>query len=106
MLAEDDEGRFLQTPLSEVLRADAMPSLKGVATFFSDEWHVRAWEQLVEVVRTGRPAIDLVYGVPFFEYVTKHPGYAANFFLGMTNLSSIEGPAVAEAYDFKEIKRI
>jgi Dimerisation domain len=63
LLTEDGEGRFRPSALSDLLRSEATPSLQGIATFFSDPWHTRAWEHLLEVVRTGRPAMDLVYGV-------------------------------------------
>ncbi len=106
LLTVDGAGRFQQTALSNVLRSDSEPSLRGVATFFSDEWHTRAWEHLLEVVRIGRPAIDLLYGLSFFEYFAKHPEHASNFFLGMTNFSSMEGPAVAEAYDFTRFQSV
>lgn len=100
VLNQDASGRFHQNPLSEVLRSDAMPGLRGIAAFFSDEWHTRSWDHLLESVRTGRPALDLVYGMPFFEYFAKHPEQAATFFQGMTDFSNLEGPAVAGAYDF------
>jgi SAM-dependent methyltransferase len=102
----DVAGRFQQTALSQVLRSDAEPGLRGIATFFSDEWHTRAWEHLLEVVRTGRPAIDLVYGLSFFEYFGQHPEHASNFFLGMTNFSGMEGPPVADACDFTRFRSV
>jgi hypothetical protein len=88
------------------LRSGASPSLRGIAILFSDEWHTQAWQHLLDCVRTGRPAIDLVYGMSFFEYLSKHPGQSANFFQGMTDFSRIEGPAVAEAYDFSPFRRV
>lgn len=106
VLREDNDGRFHLTALSEPLRAGASPSMKAIATFFSDEWHVRAWERLPETVRTGRPALDLAYGISFFEYLAKNPAPAATFFEGMTNFSSIEGPAVVAAYDFTQFGRL
>lgn len=100
LLTEDRDGRFGLTELTDVLRSDAAPGMKKIAEFFSDEWHIRSWQRLVETVKTGRPGLDLAYGMPFFEYLTKHPEPAATFFEGMTNFSSVEGPAVAAAYDF------
>jgi O-methyltransferase domain/Dimerisation domain len=106
LLTEDGEGRFRPSALSDLLRSEATLSLQGIATFFSDPWHTRAWEHLLDVVRTGRPAMDLVYGVSLFEYFGQHPEQASHFFRGMTNFSSLEGPAVAEAYDFTCFEKV
>jgi hypothetical protein len=58
------------------------------------------WGQLLETVRTGRPAFDSVFGEPCFDYLAKHPDESAVFNEGMTGFSSNIAPAVAEAYDF------
>ena len=92
VLTEDDRGYFRQTPFSELLRSDSKASMRGIAAFFSDEWHTRAWEHLIQAVQTGRPAIDLVYGMSFFEYLASHPEHASTFFLGMTNFSGGKVP--------------
>ncbi|MGH9690097.1 MAG: methyltransferase [Candidatus Acidiferrales bacterium] len=106
VLSEGPDGKFSETPMSAVLRANANPSLRALAIMQSREWHVRGWEQLEYCVRTGKQALDKVYGKPAFEYLKQHPEEARVFNETMTAFSMIESPAVAEAYSFGEFHSI
>ncbi len=106
ILSETEDKKFVQTPTSAALRSDAMPCLRNVALFNSDEWHVRGWGLLADTVRTGERPTERVYGMPIFQYLGKHPGEAKAFNDGMTDLSTIDAPAVAQAYDFSGIHSI
>jgi hypothetical protein len=100
VLAEQEDGRFAQTPLSDCLRRDATPSLRDLAIMGGREWGALAWSQIEYGIRTGKPSVDKVYGMPIFEYMAKHPEEAAIFNGAMTSISAIDSPAVAAAYDF------
>ena len=100
VFAEDEGGRFRQTPLSEVLRTGVPGSMRAVADYCGADWSWRPWGRLLETVRTGRTAFDEVFGEQAFEYLGKHPDESAVFNEGMTGFSMQESPAVAEAYDF------
>jgi hypothetical protein len=100
VFAEDADGRFRQTPLSEVLRSDVPGSMRAVADYCGADWSWRPWGRLLETVRTGKTAFDEVFGEQAFEYLAKHPDESAVFNEGMTGFSMQESPAVAEAYDF------
>ena len=106
VLAEQEDGRFAQTPLSECLRTDATPSLRDLAIMGGREWSALGWSQIEYSIRTGKPSIDKVYGMPIFEYMGKHPEEAAIFNGAMTAISSIDSPAVAAAYDFSRFGSI
>jgi hypothetical protein len=100
VFAEDADGRFRQTPLSEVLRSDVPGSMRAVADYCGADWSWRPWGRLLDSVRTGKTAFDEVFGEQAFEYLAKHPDESAVFNEGMTGFSMQESPAVAEAYDF------
>lgn len=100
VFAEDADGRFCQTPASELLRTEVPGSMRAVADYCGSDWSWRPWGQLLESVRTGRTAFDVVFGEPAFDYLAKHPRESAVFNDGMTGFSSRMAPAVAEAYDF------
>jgi hypothetical protein len=100
VFAEEADGRFRQTPLSEVLRAGVPGSMRAVADYCGADWSWRPWGHLLDTVRTGRTAFDEVFGEQAFEYLAKHPEESAVFNEGMTGFSMQESPAVAEAYDF------
>jgi hypothetical protein len=72
----------------------------------SDPWHVNCWTKLNWSVETGKPAPYKVFGMPGFEYFSKHPDQAVNFNNAMTDLSLGDGPAVVAAYDFSRFTSI
>jgi hypothetical protein len=106
VLAEDSGGKFSQTPMSAVLCTEAEPGLRGLAIMSGREWHGRGWSHLEYCVKTGKQALDKIYGMPVFEFFSRNPEEAQIFDDAMTGLSSIDGPAVADAYDFKGIHTI
>src|SRR3954470_18786374 len=67
VLSEGPDGKFSQTPLSNVLRTTANPSLRAFAIMEGEDWWVRAWQRLEYSVRTGKTALDEVYGKPLWE---------------------------------------
>src|SRR5258708_36549785 len=103
VLAEAPDGKFSQTPMSAVLRSKATPSLRAFAIMGGREWHGRGWSHLEYCVRTGKQALDQIYGAPIFEFLKQHPAEAQIFNDAMTELSMIDGPAVTEAYNFEGI---
>jgi O-methyltransferase/methyltransferase family protein len=106
VLSEGRDGKFSETPLSAVLRSNANPSLRAFASMHSREWHGLGWSELEYCVRTGKQALDKVYGEPIFQFFEKRPEEAQLFNQSMTDLSTIAGPAVAEAYSFDGIRSI
>jgi hypothetical protein len=106
VFAEDEDGRFRQTPLSEVLRTGVPGSMRAVADYCGADWSWRPWGKLLEAVRTGRTAFDEVFGEQAFAYLAKHPEESAVFNEGMTEFSMQESPAVAAAYDFSPLGTI
>jgi hypothetical protein len=106
VLAEGPDRKFSQTPMSAVLRSNANPSLRALAIMGGREWHGRAWSSLDHCVRTGKQAMEHIYGESIFEFMKQNPQEAQIFNDTMTNLSMIDGPAVTEAYDFHGINSI
>jgi hypothetical protein len=106
VLAEGADGNFSQTPMSAALRSNACPSLRSFATMSGRDWHAQGWSQMEHCVRTGNQALDKIYGVPVFKYLEQHPEEGQIFNQTMSELSAIEGPAVADAYNFAGIESI
>src|SRR5262249_59381070 len=77
--------------------------LRGLAMIGGREWHGRGWSHLEYCVKTGNQALDKIYGMPIFEFFSKNPEQAQILDEAMTGLSTIDGPAVADAYDFDGI---
>jgi len=110
VLSEGPDGKFSQTPMSAALRtagaSDSGVSLRGWAMMQSQEWHMRGWEHLEYCVRTGKQAIEKIYGKAPFELFDEMPGAAAIFNEAMTDLSRLDSPAVVESYSFEGIRFI
>jgi O-methyltransferase domain/Dimerisation domain len=106
VLAEGPDGKFSQTPLSAVLRTNATPSLRAPAIMGGREWHGRGWSHLEYCVRTGKQALEELYGLHIFDFFEKHPDEGKIFNDAMTGYSTIDGPAIAEAYNFEGIRSI
>jgi O-methyltransferase domain len=106
VLSEGLDGKFSQTPSSKVLCSNANPSLRAFAMMTGREWHGRGWSHLEYCVRTGKQALEQIYGMHIFEYLRQNPAEAQFFNDAMTELSMIDGPAVAEAYNFESFRSI
>ena len=106
ILAQTTDGKWQQTPMSNVLRSDATETLCHFACLVSDEWHVRALGSLDETVRTGEQATHRIYGMPVFAYCEKDRESAETFNKAMTSFSTVEAPAIAKAYDFSGIRSL
>jgi hypothetical protein len=105
IFAEDVPGRYRQTPLSDTLRSDHPESIRRWAMMLGARF---VWEpsgELHETIRTGRPAFELVYRAPFFEYLAEHPEDAAVFNAAMSSVTAYVA-ATVEAYDFSKFDRI
>jgi O-methyltransferase domain len=106
VLSEGSDGKFSQTPSSKVLCSNANPSLRSFAMMTGREWHGRGWSHLEYCVRTGKQALEQIYRMPIFEFLKQNPAEARIFNNAMTELSMIDGPAVAEAYNFESLRSI
>jgi len=103
---EGEHRTFSQTPLSDVLRTNAKPSLRYAATMCLDDWQYRSVQGICSTIENGRSAVANVLGAGLFEYLDAHPEEAFHFNRGMTDLSSGEAPAVVATYDFSGFERI
>ena len=106
VLAEGADGKFSETPLSSALRSNANPSLRSFAIMSGREWHGMGWSRLEHCVRTGKQALEEIYGEPVFKYLEKRPEEGKIFNETMSEMSAIEAPAVADAYNFSGIGSI
>ena len=94
--------RFGLTPAAELLRTDIAGSIRGMALFLPDPLHFRVYANLMDSVRTGKPAAETTLGMPVFEYLAQNPDYSEVFNDAMTALSAPVAGAAIEAYDFSQ----
>lgn len=101
VFAEHDGHRFSLTPLAECLRSES-GTQRALAIMVGEE-HYHAFAELLYSVQTGKTAFDKVYGVPVFDFLSKHPEQAKVFDEAMVGVHGRETAAMLEAYDFSGI---
>lgn len=106
MFASTADGRFCNTPLTEVLRTDHPHSQRDAALFLPAPFLWRPLGELYESVRTGDPAFQRIFGQRFFDYLVAHPADAAVFNTVMTQGIEWTTPALLAAYDFSRFERL
>jgi hypothetical protein len=106
-LFEEHEGqRFTLTPLSACLQSSAPDSVRGVAMFLTDPWHMRAYENILHSLKTGENGVQKAYGRHGFDVIAEDPVSLENFQLGMSNYSAMEGALLEPLLDFANFHRI
>ena len=100
VLEHTAEDRFALTAVGATLRARAPDSTRPGVLMFHHPMFWRSWEELAYSVRTGRPALDQVFGKPVFEYLAATPDAATAYDGGMTGLNKAIIPAIVNACDF------
>jgi hypothetical protein len=100
--AEDDQGRYGQTPLSDCLRSDRPGGQRDLALMTGEE-HFRCYAELLYSVRTGRTAFEKLYGKPIFAYLAENERAARIFDGAMVGVHGVESAAMLDAYDFSGV---
>lgn len=100
VFAEQVDGRFGLSALAEGLLSDRVGGLRPMVRFHSMEFVRLSYALILHSVRTGEPAFDLAFGMPFHKYLEEsadlarfYEGFLAHFsrrladrFVGQLNL--------------------
>ncbi|MBX3365186.1 MAG: methyltransferase domain-containing protein [Phycisphaeraceae bacterium] len=106
VFAEGPERTFSQTPVSALLREGIPGSLKYAAIMFNRPYNSRSWQEASYSVRTGKPALDNLYGMDTWALFRQEPEEWAIFNKAMTDLAATMHAAAVEAYDFSGFRSI
>jgi hypothetical protein len=104
LFTEESPRRFALTPLGSALKTGDPSAARDL--YMCTPWMSRAWAEFPRVVATGENAMQLAFEMPVWEFFTQHPQESANFNRAMLAVSSTEKTAVAEAYDFSDVRRL
>jgi hypothetical protein len=106
VLTEHDGRSFSLTILGERLRADVPASMRSWAMLVESLGGVRAFEPIIETVRTGKPGLDIAHGMSIFEFLPRHPQLAHGFQAAMSERTAAFAPSVATGYDFSRTRTV
>ena len=93
-------GTFVNTALSEFMRADVPGSVRSVLIFRGNPYYFLPFAEFLSSVETGMPARRKTFGKEAFEYLRSNPEAGRVFDDAMTAMSALWAPAIAAAYDF------
>ncbi len=105
LFAEDEQGRFANTPLSSALRSNVPGSMRGLARM-TGRLHLRAWPEILHSVRTGGTAVAKVFGAEVFDHLARDPELARIFDEAFSGYTAAVSSAVAGAFDFSRFRRV
>ena len=97
ILALGDDGRFSLTPLGEPLRSDVVGSVRSSILTMGGQWSWKTWEAFPSTVETGKPAFDMVFNMPVFDWLAQHPDEAQRFSEMMVTVHGAESIVEAQA---------
>ncbi|HXY26470.1 MAG TPA: methyltransferase [Candidatus Acidoferrum sp.] len=106
IFASTPDGRFCNTPLSEMLGSSHPQSQRDSALFLPARFLWLPLGELYESVRTGDPAFQRVFGQSFFEYLGDHPADDEVFNRTMTQGIGWTTPALLAACDFSRFEQL
>jgi hypothetical protein len=106
VFSEDEEHRFALTPSGATLQSGHPTAHRELFMTIGGPTIGKALDRLPDALVSGRPAMDLAHGVPFFDYYQAHPEEGTAFNRMMLAVHGAEPAAVAEAYDFGPISRV
>jgi hypothetical protein len=106
VFAEQEDGAFALTPLSEWLRSDMPGSFRSATLLFTGPLEWASWGALPHTVQTGEMALRHVFGVDAFEYMEEHPQEGAIFDEAMAAFTNLAAVAVAAVYDFTPFRHV
>lgn len=106
LFTEDQAQRFSLTELGAALRKGAPGAARSSVLTLASPWFMSASEQLLHTVETGATGFETAHGMPFFDYLGRHPELASLFSETMVGVHGAEPPAVAAAYDFSRFDTI
>lgn len=97
---ETDDGKYVHTEMSRLLREDTPNSLRYISLWCTEPWTWAAWPKLDDAVRTGRSVFGDLYGKSFFEYLHQDAGDSAEVFnRAMTTSSKQSAQDIADLLD-------
>lgn len=105
VFAEEADGRYRNTPLSEQLRTGP-GSLRAFSRMLAHPAVSKAWDDLLGSVLTGESAFERVNGAPLFDRCAVDPALGEAFHTAMTARSAMELDAILTGFDASDVRTL
>ena len=97
------DQEYALTEMGSLLRTGELGEL---AMFVGSPFGWDPWSALADSVRTGEAAFTKHHGLPLFEYLDHHDDQADLYHAAIDAFSKREACALAEAFDFSNVRRV
>jgi hypothetical protein len=101
VFAPAEDGRYVHTEQSLVLRADHPDTLHHWILVYGADWVWKSSAGMTDVVRTGREAFQTEFGRPLWAYLESEPASQLLFQQGMTEYTRLNAQPLADALDLR-----
>jgi hypothetical protein len=106
VFARRADGRFTNNRLSRALLTGHAATFRDFAEYFGSQSNVDAWGDFDRTLQTGKNAFERVHGMSVWEWFDKNPDERSTFASAMGAMTTLDAPAIARAYPFREVERI
>ncbi|MDQ0791903.1 methyltransferase [Streptomyces sp. B1I3] len=107
IFGETEDGTFVHTEMSRLLREDDPNSLRYICLWCTEPWTWEVWPRLEDAVRTGSSVFPEAFGKGFFDYLHQDAGESAHVFnRAMTTSSMQSARDVAELLDLTGVSSV
>ncbi|GFM73346.1 methyltransferase [Pseudomonas cichorii] len=94
------------TEMGSLLCSSRSNSLRPLALFCAQGWHVETWEHLLERLNLEKPAFDHIMGMPLFDYLQGTPDDRVLFDSAMDSLSLLWGPKIVQRMNLSDARSV
>lgn len=101
-----EDGKYALTEVGKYFLKDTPGSLSGSMSFVTAPPWRDSWFNFSHCLKTGEPAFDHVFGMPFFDFLDKNQEYGKPFNHYQTMMTQMVAELVANTYDFGAYKTI
>lgn len=107
LVTEQEDGKFSNTQLGDLLRKDVEGSVRNVALGVTEDVWYEAWEQLPGAVRDGALPFQRAHpGKKFWEVIEANPEVKARFNGFMVAQTESFAPQLLAAFDFSACRQV
>lgn len=106
LFVQSQSGRFGLTATGALLCTSHESSLRDAVLMMTSDPFLEAGIHLLDALRSGGNAFEVLRGLSFFEYLCQTPTAAQIFHAGMANFATTENAPIAATYDFSPFSRV
>jgi len=107
VFARTEDGRWRNTDLGRTLCSGVPGSVRDYVVYALHDGNWRAWQRLMESLRTGLPSFsDANNGLSFWAYLDANRDVADAFHRGMASMTAAGTPALAAALDLSRFRTV